>query len=299
MTTALFGFNATDVADEPTTIQRSAQAIRAPSATTAAHRSIRRRLCGGRPFWAGVRRHADYRGGQLGVLTEDRLLQSAQIGARLETELVPQDRAKAPVDLERIRLPSAAVQRQHQLRRAALAGGLLRDERLKLRDDVVVEAEGELCLGEIVLRVEPDLTQPTTLDIGVGEVCDDREGLSPPKRERLSKVGRCLLGRALREVTPSRGGEELELPGIDEVAFDPKHVAGGSSLEEVSRADRLERLAKLRDGDAETCLDRERRVVTPQRVDDASLRNRLVPRGGAGRQVALETCARQERAGFR
>ena len=139
-----------------------------------------------------------------------------------------------------------------------------------------MEAAGELGLGKIVLCVEPDLTQPTTLDIGVGEVCDDCEGLSSPKRECASKVRGCLVCRALREVTPSSGGEELELAGIDEVAFDPKHVAGGSRLEEVSRSDRLERLAKLRDGDAETGLDGERRVVAPQRVDDASLRNRLV-----------------------
>ena len=54
------------------------------------------------------------------VLNQDRLLQPAQCGARLDPELVERG-PRAAVGLERFRLPARAVEREHQLAAQALA----------------------------------------------------------------------------------------------------------------------------------------------------------------------------------
>jgi hypothetical protein len=56
------------------------------------------------------------RGRELRIVGEDRLLELAQLGARLEAELVCQEGPAGSVRVEGVRLPSGAIQRQHQLR---------------------------------------------------------------------------------------------------------------------------------------------------------------------------------------
>ena len=55
------------------------------------------------------------------VLHQDLLLQLAQLGARLDAELVTQQTAAFAVDLERLRLPAASVESDHQLSAEVLA----------------------------------------------------------------------------------------------------------------------------------------------------------------------------------
>jgi hypothetical protein len=49
------------------------------------------------------------------ILRKDRLLQSPQLGARLQSQLIREHPPRVAEDLQRIRLAAAAVQRQHQL----------------------------------------------------------------------------------------------------------------------------------------------------------------------------------------
>ena len=56
------------------------------------------------------------------VLAQDRLLEVPQLGARLEPELVEERLARLPVGLERVRLPSRAVEREHEEARGAARG---------------------------------------------------------------------------------------------------------------------------------------------------------------------------------
>ena len=60
-----------------------------------------------------------------GVVGEDRLMQVAQLRARLETELVDQSLANGAVVLERVRLTSRAVQREEPERLQVLAQRML------------------------------------------------------------------------------------------------------------------------------------------------------------------------------
>ena len=57
-------------------------------------------------------------GARLGSCRSIGLLELLQGRARLDAELLHEQAARLPVDLERVRLPTRAVQRPHQLARA-------------------------------------------------------------------------------------------------------------------------------------------------------------------------------------
>ena len=69
---------------------------------------------------------------ELRVLRQDRVLEGAQLGARLDADLLDERAPGAAVGLERVRLAAAAVQREHQLRAQVLAQRLLGDGGLQL-----------------------------------------------------------------------------------------------------------------------------------------------------------------------
>ena len=89
---------------------------------------------------------------QRSVLPENRLLQRAQFLAGLEPELVHQHAARVLVCLERVGLPSRAVERQHQLRPEAFPQGLLIDELLQLADQLACGAQLEVGVDPLFER---------------------------------------------------------------------------------------------------------------------------------------------------
>ncbi len=70
------------------------------------------------------------------VLGEDRLLEVTQCLARLDPELLDEHTARLTECLERLRLPPAAVEREHQLTPQPLTEGVPRDQRLELADEL-------------------------------------------------------------------------------------------------------------------------------------------------------------------
>ena len=120
------------------------------------------------------------------ILTQDGALELLQHRARLDPELVHQQPSAFAVAGERLRLPSAAVEREHQLPPRLLAQRLLLHERLQLADETLVPAELELRFDPLAERLQPQLGQPPR-----GR---DRERLAPelvqggaaPEREGIA-----------------------------------------------------------------------------------------------------------------
>ena len=73
---------------------------------------------------------------QLGILTEDRLMQLPQLDARLDPELLHERLPRIAIGVERIGLPPRPVEREHELSAQALAEAMLEDERLELGHEV-------------------------------------------------------------------------------------------------------------------------------------------------------------------
>ena len=70
------------------------------------------------------------------ILAQDRLLELLERRARLQAELLHEPRSGRPVDLERLGLAPAAVERQHAQRVKTLAQRVLSGQSLELADEL-------------------------------------------------------------------------------------------------------------------------------------------------------------------
>ena len=76
------------------------------------------------------------RRGERALLAQDRPVQRLQLRAGLDAELVDERAARVLVRRERLGLAAGAVEREHQLRRAAARAADAADERLQLADEL-------------------------------------------------------------------------------------------------------------------------------------------------------------------
>ena len=109
----------------------------------------------GRP--AGAAGGRSGAGGRL--LAQNRLLELLERRARIDAELLDERAARVPVDVERLRLPPRAVEREHELGAEALAERVGGDELLQLADDVRMPAEGEIRLDPALERGQAQLLE--------------------------------------------------------------------------------------------------------------------------------------------
>ena len=97
------------------------------------------------------------------ILAHDLTGELLEIRARLEPEIVVEPAPRLLVDVERLRVSSAAIEREHELRDEALAVRVLGDELLQLADRLLVAAERELGVEAELVRAEPELLEPVGL----------------------------------------------------------------------------------------------------------------------------------------
>ena len=99
------------------------------------------------------------------ILLQHLSLELLQLRPGVESELVGGDPRRA-VDLERLGLATAAVERKHQLTAQPLAEGVSSDERLQLGDEPRVAAEHELGVDPLLESGHAQLVQPRALEPG-------------------------------------------------------------------------------------------------------------------------------------
>ena len=130
------------------------------------------------------------------VVAQDRLLQLAERRPRLEAELLVEHAPRFPVRLERLGLPAAAVEREHELPAQALVEGVLLDERLELGNEVDVPAEVELGVDQVLRRRQPQLLETGDLDGRERLVDEIGERRAAPEREPFTELLGALLDGA-------------------------------------------------------------------------------------------------------
>ena len=122
-------------------------------------------------------------------LTQNRLLDPAEVRTRFQAELVDEVLAEPSVGLERLGLSAAAGQGLHQLPLTALperGGG---HQRLQLGHQLTVVAQGELAVDPVLHGESADLLETEQLGNGNGIVIETRQRRSPPERESLVQQG--------------------------------------------------------------------------------------------------------------
>ena len=132
-----------------------------------------------------------------GVVREDRLLETAQLRSRLERQLLQEHAAGLLEHLERVRLASAPIERQHQLSPQALAERALLQRSADRRSDVAVLSQRESRLEPLLQRVEPQRVQPRGLRRRPRGLRQAQEGRPAPEGERVGDRVRgstCITG---------------------------------------------------------------------------------------------------------
>ena len=218
--------------------------------------------------------------GQLGglrrqprILPEDRLLQVAQLRARLDAELADEPLARVLVGVERLGLAAAAVEREHQLGGEALVRRVLGHQPAQLADDLGVPAGGDVGLDAARERGDPRLLEAAHLAGCERLVRQVAERRAAPQAERLAQQLRRGVGPAGRQLAPAARDELVEALHVALAGADAEPVPGRGPRHRVAVA---ERLAQPRDVDLHG-LDRPgRRVRAPQRERQPLGADRLV-----------------------
>ena len=146
---------------------------------------------------------------ELGVLAEDALLERAQLGRRLEPELV-EGGASVAVRGERVGLTAGAVEGEHLLRPESLTVRVLCDERLDLRRDDVVPPGVEIRFDSGLERGESRVLEASGLGLRERFVGDVGQRGAAPERQCVPRT--------------ARGDEPVELLDV-ELALG-RHAAG-------------------------------------------------------------------------
>ena len=178
-------------------------------------------------------------------MSQDRALQVAQRGRRLDPERVDEDRPCAPVGLECLGLSARAVEREDQARIQLLAERVLGAEALELSDKRLVTAECEVRVDALLERREADLVEAPDRRPGKrlrGEVC---KRLAAPQVECRAKELGCSLGVSADERVAGPFGGVLESAQVELVGFDPNDVARCVRLDRRRGAEDLAQLRHL------------------------------------------------------
>ena len=230
---------------------------------------------------------------QIRLVAQHGLLQPAQVRARLEPELVDQRPPRVGVGLERLGLPAAAVQREHQLRAEPLPQRVARDQRAQLRDQLGVTTEREVGVDAQLERLEPLLLE--RLDGGDGEllVGEVGERAAPPLAERCAQRPGGLPRAAGRQVVAALRAQRLEARDVGAPRGRAHAIAGRDGLDDGVR---LEQPAQARDVLLQRGARVGGRVVAPQLVDQRVRRHDLAgPQQEQREHAALAHAAQMER----
>ena len=114
-------------------------------------------------------------------LPEDALLEVTELTARLDPELLHERAASVGVGVERLRLPSRPVERQHQLRAKALPQRVPLDQLLELADHGAVLTGRERVVDGELARPQPELLEAADLGSGERLVREVVERRAPPQ----------------------------------------------------------------------------------------------------------------------
>ena len=171
----------------------------------------------------------------------------AQGDAWLDPQFLDQGLARCSKVRERLRLPSAPVEREHELTLRTLAKWLLAYEGLQLRHQLLVTSEGELGVDEFLAAAQPQLLEAGDRRLGEALVREVGKSTPPPQRQGVTQ-------KAFRAgVLPgceSRPGARVQLLapiGVDRIDVELENVPGASGYEPVRGG--AEHPAEARDED--------------------------------------------------
>ena len=222
------------------------------------------------------------------VLPQDQPLELLQPLRRVDAELVAKHPLEALERLERLGMPAAAVEGEHQLASQPLTERVPANERIELGHELSVEAERELRVDALLEADEALLLEPRLLEPGE-RLLELGERRAAPQPQCAAQRGGGLLRAAGRERFASRRMEALEGAQVERMAVEREAVPGRTGLDQPLR----HVLAEQRDGDLHHLGCARRHVLAPEVVDDPGRRDDAIRVQQEQRQQRLLLAARQ------
>jgi hypothetical protein len=216
---------------------------------------------------AGTERRARRRHVQRRVLSEHAALELLQGSARLQTELVAKPGDAPLIGGERIGLSTRSIEREHELLQQVLAEGMLGTETFDLRHDLPVAAERQVGVDPCLVRVQDALLKESHLRHSPRLELQIGERRTPHKAECLAEQG----GRLLRVGCSRLPHEAVEPFEVGLTLTDDELVATLTRRDPVA----AERTPEVGDVHLHTLGRVRRRVVRPDRLDEAIRRDRM------------------------
>ena len=183
------------------------------------------------------------------VVGEDRCVQALQRLAGVDAEFAGEQFADPLVGGERVGLPAAAVQRQHELAVQPLPQRMPGGQLLQLGDERVVPAERQVGVDPGLQNGEPQFLQPGGLGPGEGVVGQVGQHRAAPQIQRLAQRLGGFGVPASFQLSPSRGEAVLEQRRVQVLMVHVQHITAVPGQKDVSRGTpgpvRLQRLAQV------------------------------------------------------
>ncbi len=152
------------------------------------------------------------RGGQARIPREDPAVQIAQLVARLYAELVNQDAPRPLIGRERLGLPPAPVQREHQLGVEALPQRVVKCELHQFPGQLRVPPQSQAGIHSPLERLHPQRVEPRYLGRHEHVRRCIRQRVPTPQVQALAQHIPCLRGGRLT-IPPDRLGGLLAQRG--------------------------------------------------------------------------------------
>ena len=160
------------------------------------------------------------------ILREDRQLELPQLQAWLDRQLVDQQRADGAVALQRVGLPAAAVQGEHQLPPESLPQRMFGHELSEFGAQHRVQPGGQLRLDAVLDHHEAERFEPLHLEPGERLGLQVSERTAAPQGLRFPQQGRGPVRVAVGERLPPGGRPVIERVQVQLAVRDPQHVTG-------------------------------------------------------------------------
>ena len=208
-----------------------------------------------------------------GLLDQDRRFHLSQLTARFETELVDEHLSGGLVRGERVRLPTGAIQGEHELAPQAFPVGVARDEGFELGEQLDVAAKGQVRVDAVFDCTRARFLEPRDLETRPRLVGEVRERGFAPEPERLPEHDGCAGDASVGRERAGDRDERVEAQEVDLLGVDGEQVAGWLRQQHrrlgAGAAIGLERLAQVRDVHLQRRRRAQRGVIAPQAVDQS------------------------------
>jgi hypothetical protein len=204
------------------------------------------------------------RGVQRRVMLEDEPFDATQLAARVETELLTQDRAGTAARREGVGLALTPVEGDHEMGPQPFPEGMFAHEQLELSNQLTTAAGGEVGADPGLEGGQILLAQTHRLAGQPGVRGDASQWFTSPLRHRLTQAVSGAVDQPGPQGVLTGAHQRPESADVNGVGVNAKQIAGRLGDDQIG----AQRAAQVRHVGLQRLAPGRRRSVAPQHIDE-------------------------------